>query len=164
MMMKITNYRHHEYIDGYLDAIKNDKIVVGKYIKKLPALVEKELNQDNVYIDSDKIYDAKRVIEEHSDITLFDWQLCVIGLMHCYYTDIPAAVFPEILLYMGRGAGKNKFIAELARYFTSPNYGVPRYNIDITANNETQAKISFMDFHGSLEANPNKMKKSTIGT
>lgn len=159
MMMKITNYRHHEYIDGYLDAIKNDKIVVGKYIKKLPALVEKELNQDNVYIDSDKIYDAKRVIEEHSDITLFDWQLFVIGLMNCYYTDIPAVVFPEILIYMGRGAGKNKFVAELARYFTSPNYGVPGYNVDITANNETQAKISFMDLHESLEANVTKMKK-----
>ncbi|MBU5292816.1 hypothetical protein KQH90_02030 [Anaerosalibacter bizertensis] len=152
-------YKYHEYIDGYLNAIKNNEVIVGKYIKKLPSLVEKELNKDNVFIDSDKIYDTKRVIEEHSDITLFDWQLFVIGLMHCYYTDIPAVVFPEILLYMGRGAGKNKFIAELSRYFSSPNYGVPRYNIDITANNETQAKISFMDFHGSLEANESKMKK-----
>jgi phage terminase large subunit-like protein len=159
MKMTKSSYKYHEYIDNYLNAIKNDEVIVGKYIKKLPRLVEKELNKDNVFIDSNKIYDTKRVIEEHSDITLFDWQLFVIGLMHCYYTDIPAAVFPEILLYMGRGAGKNKFIAELARYFTSPNYGVPRYNVDITANNETQAKISFMDLHGSLEANANMMKK-----
>ena len=64
-----------------------------------------------------------------------------------------------MLLYMGRGAGKNKFIAELARYFTSPNYGVKGYNVDITANNETQAKISFMDLYGSLEANKEKMRK-----
>lgn len=159
MKMTKSSYKYHEYIDNYLNAIKNDEVIVGKYIKKLPSLVEKELNKDNIFIDSNKIYDTKRVIEEHSDITLFDWQLFVIGLMHCYYTDVPAAVFPEILLYMGRGAGKNKFIAELARYFTSPNYGVPRYNVDITANNETQAKISFMDLHGSLEANANMMKK-----
>ncbi|MBU5425006.1 hypothetical protein KQI41_01170 [Tissierella pigra] len=157
--MKKSDYKYHEYIDNYLNAIKNNEVTVGKYIKKLPKLVEKELNKDNVFIDSDKIYDAKRVIEEHSDITLFDWQLFVIGLMNCYYTDIPAVVFPEILLYMGRGAGKNKFIAELARYFTSPNYGIPRYNVDITANNEQQAKTSFMDLHSSLEINPTKMKK-----
>lgn len=159
--MKMTKscYKYHEYIDNYLNAIKNNEVVVDKYIKKLPALVEKELSKDNVFVDSEKIYDAKRVIEEHSDITLFDWQLCVIALMNCYYTDVPAVVFPEILLYMGRGAGKNKFVAELARYFTSPNYGVPNYNVDISANNETQAKTSFMDFHGSLEANAKKMKK-----
>ncbi len=159
MKMTKSSYKYHEYIDNYLNAIKNDEIIVGEYIKKLPRLVEKELNKDHVFIDSDKIYDTKRVIEEHSDITLFDWQLFVIGLMHCYYIDVPAVVFPEMLLYMGRGAGKNKFVAELARYFTSPNYGVPRYNVDITANNETQAKISFMDLHGSLEANAEKMKK-----
>lgn len=159
MMMAKSSYRYHEYIDNYLNAIKNGDVIVGEYIKKLPVLVEKELNRDNVYIDSDKIYDTKRVIEEYSDITLFDWQLFVIGLMHCYYTDVPAVVFPEILLYMGRGAGKNKFVAELARYFTSPNYGVPRYNVDIVANNEEQAKTSFMDLHGSLEANKEKMKK-----
>ena len=159
MKMTKSSYKYHEYIDNHLNAIKNNEVMVGKYIKKLPSLVEKELNKDNIFIDSNKIYDTKRVIEEHSDITLFDWQLFVIGLMHCYYTDIPAVVFPEILLYMGRGAGKNKFIAELARYFTSPNYGVQRYNVDITANNETQAKISFMDLHGSLESNAKKMKK-----
>ena len=159
MKMKTISYRYHEYIDSYLDAILNDEIVAGKYLKKLPALVEKELSKPNIEIDSKQIYETKRVIEEHSDITLFDWQLFVIGLMHCYYTDIPAVVFPEILLYMGRGAGKNKFVAELARYFTSPNHGVPRYNVDITANNETQAKISFMDLHGSLEADATRMKK-----
>src|SRR5699024_10345805 len=157
--MKKNTYKYHEYIDTYLDGIKNNELIVGKYIKKLPAIVEKELNKNNVFIDTDKIYDTRRVIEEHSDITLFDWQLFVIGLMHCYYTDVPAAVFPEILLYMGRGAGKNKFIAELARYFTSPNYGVPRYNVDITANNEKQAKISFMDLHSSLEDNKEQMRK-----
>lgn len=157
--MKSSGCKYHEYIDEYLNAIKNDEIIVGKYLKKLPALVEKELSKPNIEIDSKQIYETKRVIEEHSDITLFDWQLFVIGLMHCYYTDIPAVVFPEILLYMGRGAGKNKFVAELARYFTSPNHGVPRYNVDITANNETQAKISFMDLHGSLEADATRMKK-----
>lgn len=70
--MEKSYYKYHEYIDSYLNAIKNDEVIVGKYMKKLPNLVEKELNKDNVFIDSDKIYDTKRVIEEHSDITLFD--------------------------------------------------------------------------------------------
>ena len=69
-MMATASYKYHEYIDNYLDAIKNDEVVVGKYMKKLPAIVEKELDKDNIYIDSDKIYDTKRVIESHSDITL----------------------------------------------------------------------------------------------
>ena len=48
MAMKKCSYKYHEYIDNYLNAIKNDKVVVGKYIKKSPALVEKELNKDDI--------------------------------------------------------------------------------------------------------------------
>lgn len=157
--MATRAYKYHEYIDGYLNAIASGGVIVGEYMQKLPRLVESQIDRPNVFIDTDKIYDQKRVIEEYSDITLFDWQLFVIGLMHCYYTDVPSVVFPEILLYMGRGAGKNKFIAELGRYFTSPNYGVQFYNIDIVANNEEQAKTSFMDLHGSLERDADRMKR-----
>src|SRR5699024_12330341 len=99
--MKKNTYKYHEYIDTYLDGIKNNELIVGKYIKKLPAIVEKELNKNNVFIDTDKIYDTRRGIEEHSDITLYDWELFVIGVMHCYATDDPVAVMPGILLLLG---------------------------------------------------------------
>lgn len=161
--MKMTNktscYKYHEYIDEYINRARSGENIVGKDILKAMDLIESQLNQDNVFIDSDKIYDAKRVMETDSGITLFDWQKLVVALIHCYYKDSQSVVFPEILLFVGRGAGKNKFVSELARYLSSPNHGVEDYNIEITANNEKQAKTSFMDVHKTLKNNAAKMKR-----
>lgn len=159
MTQQTICYKYHEYIDEYINGVKDGSITVGKDIKKAVKLIEKQLDQDNVIIDTEKIYDAKRVMETDSGITLFDWQKCVVGLIHCYYEGTESRVFSEILLFVGRGAGKNKFVSELARYLSSPNHGVEDYNIEITANNEKQAKMSFMDVHKTLKNNADKMKK-----
>ena len=50
---------------------------------------------------------------------------------------------------MGRGAGKNGFIA-LAFYLVSKQ-GIRGYNVDIVATSKEQALTSFMDVHDVLE-------------
>ena len=156
--MVTLNYKYHEYIDSYINKVRNKEIRTSKDIKKAMDLVELKLDNEDVFIDSDKIYDAKRIIEENFNIKLLDWQLFIIALVHCYYKSKDTVVFDEFLIMMGRGNGKNGFISPLIWYLTTPNHGIKGYNIDIVANSEDQAKVSFIDVHNMLEENWGTMR------
>lgn len=154
-----SNYKYHEYIDSYIEAVRTEEIKTSKEIKLAMDLIELKLNNDDVFIDSEKIYDARRIIENHFNITLIPWQLLILALIHCYYKSLDMVVFDEFLILMGRGNGKNGFISPIIWYLTTPNHGIESYNVDIVANNEDQAKTSFNDVFTMLENNWNKMKK-----
>ncbi len=152
-------YKYHEFIDEYIKAIRTEKIKSSKEIKLAMNLVELKLSNKDVFIDSEKIYEARRIIEEYWDIELIGWQLFILALIHCYYKSSNTVVFDEFLILMGRGNGKNGFISPIAWYLTTQNHGIQGYNVDIIANNEEQAKTSFQDVYEMLENNWTKMKK-----
>ncbi len=153
------SYKYHEYIDTYIKDIESGRIKSSKRLKKAMKLVKTKLDNEDVFIDSNKIYDAKRIIEENFDMKLLNWQLFIIALVHCYYQSTDMVVFDEFLIMMGRGNGKNGFISPLIWYLTTPNHGVKGYNVEIIANNEEQAMTSFEDVHDMLEEQWGKMKK-----
>ncbi len=82
----------------------------------------------------------------------------------------------NFLLCGGRGFGKNGYIDTEIFYQTTKQHGIKKYDIDIIATAEAQAKTSFMDVHDMIESNPklsrafditleeikNKTTKSTI--
>lgn len=77
---------------------------------------------------------------------LWDWELFLHTLWLCTYdrrTSLPR--WPEILALLGRGSGKNGFISFEAFCLTSKANGIRRYNVDICAMTESQAKTSFLD-------------------
>lgn len=152
-------YKYHECINEYINDVRTLKVKTSKEIKLAMDLVELKLDNKDVFIDSNKIYEAKRIIEENFKITLIPWQLFILALIHCYYRSSDTVVFDEFLILMGRGNGKNGFISPIIWYLTTPNHGVEGYNVDIVANNEEQAKTSFHDVHNMLENNWKTMKK-----
>lgn len=151
--------KYHKYIDSYINAINNGDLVVNDYIKKQVKIVEEKLNAPGISIDSKRIDHMVEAMESHFDIKMFDWELYVCALIHCYEQDGLIPVFTTFFLYMGRGAGKNKFFAMLAWYFTTPLHGIKGYNIDIVANTELQAKTSFEDVRDILESDREQYKK-----
>lgn len=100
------SYKYHEYIDTYIKDIESGRIKSSKRLKKAMKLVKTKLDNEDVFIDSNKIYDAKRIIEENFDMKLLNWQLFIIALVHCYYQSTDMVVFDEFLIIMGRGNGK----------------------------------------------------------
>lgn len=147
-----------KYIDDYIEKILNEDIVSSKEIKKAMKLVRKKLDDSNVVIKIDMIEKAIELIEKYFKLKLLDWQLFIIGVIHCYYKTDNSLVFSEFLIVMGRGNGKNGFASPLIWYLTTHYHGIKGYNIDIIANNEEQAKTSFEDVHNALEDNWDKMK------
>lgn len=150
---------YHPYIDQYIDGIYSGEIKSNKDIKAAIALIESRLSNPDVFIDGPKIEKAKELIERYFEMGLFDWELFVLGLIHCFNMSNDTVVFREFLILMGRGNGKNGFISGIAWYLSTHYHGIHGYNIDIIANSEDQAKTSFDDIYDVLEKWWDKLQK-----
>jgi len=151
-------YKYHKYIDTYKKKFDNGEIPACKELKQAMNYIKNKLDDPDVYIDSEKVDQAVRIIEKYFDFKLLDWELFIIALVHVYYKSNNDIVFDEFFIMMGRGNGKNGFISSLIFYLSTHYHGVEGYNIDIVANNESQAKTSFFDVHKLLEGYANKLK------
>lgn len=156
MITRICNY--HPYIDSYMDGILSGNIIVPDTIVLAMDIVQEKLNDPRVFIDSPKIDKAVELTERYFEIKLFDWELFLFALIHCYY-DNDTLVFDEFIIMMGRGNGKNGFISPVAWYLTTHYHGIKEYNIEIIANSQDQAETSFMDIYNVLERFWVKLKK-----
>lgn len=156
----MRNCKTHPFIDEYIAKIKSGEIPSSKELKREMKRVEKLLKSPSVIIKTEKIDRAKELIEKYFELKLFDWELFVIGLVHCYEIkdEKELVLFDEYLIVMGRGNGKNGFIAAITWYLTTYEHGIRAYNVDIIANSEDQAKTSFNDVFEMLELNWKKLK------
>lgn len=93
-----------KYIEDYLLKIESNELPSSKEIKQAASLIRKKLEQDDVYVDTVKTEKAIELIERYFGISLLDWELFVLALVHCYYSD-DTLVFTEFLIMMGRGNG-----------------------------------------------------------
>jgi phage terminase large subunit-like protein len=154
--MRRCNY--HPYIDSYTDGVYSGEIIPSDEIILAMDIVGEKLDDPRVFIDNDKIEKAVELTERYFEIKLFDWELFLFALIHCYY-DNDTVVFDEFIIMMGRGNGKNGFISPVAWYLTTHYHGIKEYNIDIIANSEDQAETSFTDIYNVLESKWAKLKK-----
>ncbi len=150
---------YHPYIDVYIDGVRDGSIIACKDILLAMDYVEYKLNDPDVFVDNEKIDKAVELMERYFEVTLFDWELFVTALIHCYYKSSDTVVFSTIFIMMGRGNGKNGFISPVAWYLTTHYHGIKGYNVDIVANAEDQAKTSFHDIYDMLERTWKKSKK-----
>ena len=150
---------YHPYIDQYMDDCRSGKNIVGKDILLAMDYIEEKLNGPDVFIDTEKIDKAVELMERYFEISLFDWELFVTALIHCYYKPDDTVVFSTIFILMGRGNGKNGFISPVSWYLTTHYHGIKGYNVDIVANAQDQAKTSFGDIYDVLERTWAKSKR-----
>ena len=148
----------NKYIDDYHRAIRSGELIVNKDILMLIDYVERVLSQPNVIIRNDMIDVAVEKIHEYFPYKLFDWELYLLALIHCYYDD-NTLVWNKFFIMMGRGAGKNGFISPLVWYLTTSFHGINEYNVDIVANSEEQAKTSFEEVYNVIDKS-SKLKKA----
>ena len=84
---------YHPYIDRYMDDCRSGKNIVGKDILLAMDYIEEKLSDPDVFIDAEKIYKAVELMERYFEIKLFDWELFVTALIHCYYKSTDTVVF-----------------------------------------------------------------------
>lgn len=155
--MEIMKY--NKYIDRWFEIVENEEIRTCKEQKQLVKWLKHKLDTEDIIINDEEIEKAIVTKEKWFNFKLLDWEkfldACEYGL---YYKD-GSLVFNEFFIMAGRGFGKDGYMSTEIFYQTTKQHGVPKYDIDIVATAEDQAKISFLDVHDMIEENK-KLRKA----
>lgn len=144
-------------IDDYAGKVLSSKVLTSAVTKWCVRYHLRRVTEPGVTIDHAKINRAREIIERYFPFKLFDWELYLLALVHCFKGG--DVLFRDFLIVMGTGNGKNGFISGLTWYFTTPDHGVKGYNIDVIANSEEQAMMSPDEIRGVLEENKDRLNR-----
>lgn len=92
-------------------------------------------------------------LQRYFPYKLLPWESFLFALHNCVYTVDGDLRWPVLVVVVGRGAGKNGYLAFEDFALLTPINGVKDYDIDIFATSEDQAKATFDDIYAILEGN-----------
>lgn len=147
----------HE-IQDYIDLVRSGVIEVCKEQLLLCDYVEKCFNDENLFIDEEQL---KKYLglQKYFPFELLEWEVFCFTLHNCTYSKPGILRWPDLFILVGRGAGKNGYLAFEDFCLISQYNKVKKYHIDICANSEEQAMTSFNDVYDVLEENKTKLEK-----
>lgn len=153
----MTNYKEVPEIYDYIRMVKKEEYPVCRWQKRLILFVEEIFQNENLYIDTE-LLNKYMGLEKYFPFRLFEWEKFVFALHNCTFRQDGLPRFPDLLIFVARGAGKNGYLSFEDFCLISPYNPVREYDIDICAMAEEQAMTSFKDIYNVLE-NPVYTKK-----
>lgn len=140
-------------IDDYIAYCKEHPKWINRDRKLLIRnVVKPTLKRKDVFFDEATFHKCIRYLEANY-YPLFPYQKFVLAFVFMY-DSTGEPLFPEIVMLMGRGNGKDGFMAPLANFFQTPLYGIPEYHVELVANSEQQIKDTFSVVYNRLYKNP----------
>lgn len=144
-------------IQDYIDLVRSGKIEVCKEQLQLCDYVEKCFREENLFVDEAQLKKYLS-LQKYFPFDLYEWEVFCFTLHNCTYQRLGILRWPDLFILVGRGAGKNGYLSYEDFCLISDYNPIKKYNIDICANSEDQAKTSFVDVWDVLEANQSKLK------
>lgn len=138
-------------IREYIDLTRNGAVRVCREQKALVNLIEKCFESENITVDTVQLEKYLGLVRYFPFEDLFPWQRFLLALWDCTYKEDGTPRWKTLLCMVGRGAGKDGFIAFDSACSISPYNPVGHYNVDICANNEDQAMQPSRDLIEVLE-------------
>lgn len=129
------------YIYSYYQAIKNNSVVVGRWVRLLYELILKGLEQGLFFYDQKKANTAVEWIETHcfhtegpkapGPLKLELWQKAFVSLIFGIVDKDGNRQFREVVLIIARKNGKSLLASAIAKYiwWVDGGYGVKIYNV-----------------------------------
>lgn len=145
-------------IDDYIAIVRSGKYKVCKEQLLLAEFIEKVFENENIYVDEIQL-EKYFSYQKYFDFKLFPWEKFCFALHNCTYSSPGVLRFPDLLILVGRGTGKNGYLSFEDFCLLTPANGIKFYDIDICANSEEQAKTTFTDIYNILESHKTKMQK-----
>ncbi|MFA9381296.1 MAG: terminase large subunit domain-containing protein [Acetanaerobacterium sp.] len=143
-------------IQDYITLVRGGTMAVCTEQLLLCDYVERCFEKEALYVDEQQL-EKYLDLQKYFPFALFEWERFCFALHNCTYTADGQLRWPDLLIMVGRGAGKNGYIAFEDFCLLTPINGIPHYDIDICATAEEQAKISFDDIYDVLESNKKKL-------
>lgn len=148
---------YNKYIKEYLDIIDNEVFPMCKEQKLLSKFIKNIFNNEKLVIDEEKV-EKYFSYQKYFPFNLFPWEKFLFVLHNCVFKENGLPRFADLFILVGRGSGKNAYLAYEDFCLTTPTHGIKNYDIDISANSEDQAKTTFNDIYNILE-DPKYTKK-----
>lgn len=144
-------------IADYLEQVERGKWRVCEEQKAMAAMVRRCFETEDIYVDEKQLASYLR-LEKYFPYALFPWEKFLIAIWDCTYWSKDhqdeairgTPRWPDILVLLGRGAGKDGFIAFDAMCSVSPFCESQKYDVDICANLEEQAMRPVNDLYEIL--------------
>ena len=146
----------------FMESVESGQLKACKDLMALVRHVRYCFENEEIYVDEEQFQNYLGLAKYFDFERLFPWQEFVSGLHNCtYWKEDDRPRWPDLFCLVGRGAGKDGTIAWDAVAVTSHYNGIPKYDVDICANNEEQAKRPVKDIVEAFEApeNVKKLKK-----
>jgi phage terminase large subunit-like protein len=144
-------------IQAYIDLVESGEIPVCKEQIQLIKRVINAFAVERIHIDETQL-EKYLDLQKYFPYKLLEWEVFLFALHNCVYKENGQLRWPILFVMVGRGAGKNGYLAFEDFALLTPVNGVKNYDIDIFAMSEEQAKATFTDIYDMLEANKAKMK------
>lgn len=145
------------HLTEYMRMVEAGKVESCEEQKQLVAYVRHVFETEELVIDTERIAEYE-AYEQYFPFKLYPWEWFCFTLLMCVFKAGGNPRWSQMLIYVGRGAGKNGFDSFVAFCSVTKVNGIPKYHVDICANSEEQAKTSFLDVHEILES-PGKRAK-----
>ena len=142
----------------YIDLVRGGSFPVCRWQLLLCDLVERVFRTEDIRVDEAQL-EKYLSYQKYFPFKLFEWEKFCFALHNCTYRQDGTLRFPILVLYVGRGTGKNGYLSFEDFCLLTPTNGVKEYHIDIFATSEDQAKMSWEDVYNILEDNKEKMKR-----
>lgn len=140
-------------IDEYLAYCKEHPKWINRDRKLLIRnIVKPTLKRKDVFFDEATFRNCIRYLEVNY-YPLFLYQKFILAFVFMY-DSTGEPLFSEIVMLMGRGNGKDGFMAPLANFLQTPLYGIPEYHVELVANSEQQIKDTYNVVYNKLNKNP----------
>lgn len=136
---------------GYLESVEQNCPRACREQHALAAYVRRVFAQEDVYVDREQLGRYLGLVKYFPYDRLFPWEEFLLTLWDCTYKADGTPRWKTVLCMVGRGAGKDGFIAFDSACSISPYNPVAHYNVDICANNEEQAVTPVKDLAEVLE-------------
>ena len=140
-------------IGEYPRMVLDGEIHTCVWQQKLMELVSDCFEKEDLFFNV-KQFETYMTYEKYFPYRLFPWERFVFGLHCCTYRADGTPRWPTLLLYLGRGTGKNGYLSFEDFCLLTPANGIMQYHIDTFATSEDQAKTTFEELHDILESTP----------
>lgn len=114
------------YIYSYYQAIKDEKVCVGRWIRLLYEYIIKGLESEQFFFDQKKANNSIEWIEQHcfhtegplapNSLILSLWQKALLSIMYGIVDKNGKRQFREVILIVARKNGKSLFASAIAKY------------------------------------------------
>lgn len=135
----------------YIQLVEADTPRACEEQHALVALVRRAFETEDLRVETDRL-EKYLGLQKYFPFDLFPWEKFLFTLWNCTYTAQGRPRWKTLLCMVGRGAGKDGFIAFDSAASLSPYNPVGHYNVDICAMNEDQATQPSRDLVEVLES------------